>query len=160
MGFAQCNFFDCMKIVPIAVYTSAGTDRTSEVIDTKGASAVRIIVTHAVIATGSVMNLTLQHSDAASNETTLTTGADVATSSFTVADDADNQVKYIDFCPSKRYYQLTFNKDGTNAAAESAIALLRMKNRPITHAAGTSTIGDGAAAVTGETIGMAVSGTA
>lgn len=154
------QFFYGEKCVPIASYASAATDRTSEVIDTLNAVAVKIAIHHAAIAAGSVMNLFLQHADAASNETTLTSGADVATSSFTVADTDDNTVKLITFIPTKRYYQLTFNKDATNAAAESAVAYLLMKEQPVTHAGGTSAIGDGTGAVASENIGVAVSGTA
>lgn len=158
MSSQICNFFDAVKIVPIASYASANSDRNSEVLDTLGAAAVRIIIHHATIAAGSVMNAYLTHADAASDETTLTSGADVLGSSQAVADDDDNTVHYIDFIPTKRFYQLVFNKDATNVAAESAIALLYMKNRPVTHAGGTSGIGDGTGAVVGEFLGSVSTG--
>lgn len=161
MSTAICNFFDAVKIVPIASYASANSDRTSEVIDCLDVEAVRVVVHFAAIHDSSVANISLQHADAASNETTLTSGADVLGSSQTIVADADdNTVKYIDFVPTKRYAQVTFNKDATNACAESAIAYLRMKTRPVTHAGGTSAIGDGTGAVAGEFLGAAVSGTA
>jgi hypothetical protein len=159
MSTAICNFFDAVKIVPIASYASANSDRNSEVIDCLDVEAVRIVVHHAVVHDSATYAITLAHADAASNETTLTSGADVLDSSQTVGT-ADDVARYIDFVPTKRYYQVTFNKDGSNACAESAIAYLRMKTRPVTHAGGTSAIGDGTAAVVGEFLGAAVSGTA
>lgn len=153
-------FSEDVKIVPILSYASAATDRTSEVIDTKGFGRCVIPVHFAAIVTNSVCDIYLQNADAASNETTLTSGANVAGSSQTVADDADNKVFYIDFIPTKRFYQLVVNKDATNATAESAVAYLyHSKDRPVTHGAGTSTIGDGTAAVTGEDLGAAIQGT-
>lgn len=160
MSTAIANFFDAVKIVPIASYASANSDRTSEVIDCLDVEAVRIVIHHAAVHDSATYAITLQHADAASNETTLTSGADVYGSSQTVAAADDDTARYIDFVPTKRFYQVTFNKDATNVCAESAIAYLRMKTRPVTHAAGSSTIGDGTAAVNGEFLGAAVSGTA
>lgn len=160
MSSQICNFFDGVRIVPIASYASAASDRTSEVIDCSNAAAVRIAVHHAAVHDSATYAITLQHSDAASDHTTLTSGADVLGSSQTIAGTDDDKVRYIDFVPTKRYYQVTFNKDGTNACAESAVAYLYMKDRPVTHAAGGTTIGEGTAAVTGEFLGTAVSGTA
>ena len=160
MSSQICNFFDAVRIVPIASYASANSDRTSEVIDCANAAAVRIVVHHAAVHDSATYTIKLQHADAASDQTTLTSGADVSTSSQTVGGTDDDKARYFDFYPTKRYYQVVFDKDATNACAESAIAYLYMKDRPVTHGAGGSTIGEGTAAVTGETIGYAVSGTA
>lgn len=159
MSSQICNFFDAVEIVPIASYASANSDRTSEVIDCLDAAALRIVVHHAAVHDDATYAITLQHADAASNETTLTSGADVEGSSQTIGDD-DNVITYWDLVPTKRYYQVTFNKDATNACAESAVAYIYRKDRPVTHAGGTSGIGDGTAAVTGVFLGQAVSGTA
>lgn len=158
MSSQICNFFDGVKIVPVASYASANSDRTSEVIDCLNCAAVRIVVHHAAVHDSATYSIYLQHADAASDETTLTSGADVYASSQTIGTD-DNVVRYFDFVPTKRYYQMVFNKDATNACAESAVAYLYMKDRPVTHAAGGSGIGAGTAAVTGEYLGQAVSGT-
>lgn len=160
MSTAIANFFDAVEIVPIASYASGTADRTSEVIDCLDVEAVRVIITHAAVHDSATYAITLQHSDAASDQDTLTTGADVYGSSQTVAGTDDNTIRVIDFVPTKRYYQVTFNKDATNACAESAVVLLQMKTRPVTHAGGTSAIGDGTGAVNREFLGAAVSGTA
>jgi hypothetical protein len=154
------RFAEDVKIVPILSYVSANSDRSSEVIDTAGFGRCCIVVHLAAIATGGANSIYLAHSDVADNETTLNTGANVANTNQVIADDDDNQVKYIDFEPSKRYYQLNVNKDATNAMAESAVAYLyHSKDRPVTHAGGTSTVGDGAALAEGEAFGRVASGT-
>lgn len=143
---------DC-RIVPILTYASANSDRTSSVIDTKGYDAFCVLVHFGTIATGAATNIYLTHADAASNATTLTSGADVTGTSQTIADDDDNQVKYIDVVkPVKRFYQLVVNKDATNATAESAVAILyrNSSDTPSTHATGSGT-SEGSALAEGET---------
>lgn len=159
MGFPFGRFSEDVKIVPIAKYAAATSDRNSEVIDTAGYGGCCIVVQHATIAAGSVMNIYLTSSDAASDENTLTTGANVATSNQAVADTDDDTVKYFDFIPEKRYYQVVFDKDASNLAAESAIAFLyNAKSRPVTQASGNTTIGEGVGAVAGELMGLATQG--
>jgi hypothetical protein len=149
---------DC-KIVPIAKYAAANSDRNSEVIDTKGYGGCCILVTHATIASGSVMNIYLTSSDAVTDENTLSSGANVATSNQVVADTDDDTVKYFDFIPEKRYYQMVFDKDASNSAAESAVAILyNAKDRPVTQSTGNTTVGEGVGAVTGEMMGLATQG--
>lgn len=158
-GFSRGNFYENVKIVPILSYVSAATDRTSEVIDTRGYGRCVIVVHLAAVHDSSVANIFLQSADAASNETTLTSGADVLGSSQTIAGTDDNKAKYIDFAPDKRFYQLTVNKDATNAVAESGVVLLyQSRVRPVTHATGSSTIGEGTGAVAGENLGVATQG--
>lgn len=154
------SFAKDVKIVPILSYASANSDRNSEVIDTVGYDKCTIVVHFATIAANAVTSMYLTHADAASDENTLTSGANVATSSQSIADSDDNKVKYMEFVPSKRYYQLVMDKDASNACAESAIAYLyRADKVPVTHAGGTNTIGDGTGAVAGEVIGVATTGT-
>lgn len=154
------SFAKDVKIVPILSYASANSDRNSEVIDTAGYDKCTIVVHFATIAANAVTSMYLAHADAASDENTLTSGANVATSSQTIADNDDNKVKYMEFIPSKRYYQLTLDKDATNACAESAVAYLyRAEKVPTTHGTGNTTIGEGTGAVAGEVIGVATSGT-
>lgn len=148
---AQGAFSKDIRIVPILTYASANSDRTSKIIDTKGYDGFCVVVHFGTIASSSVANVYLTHSDAASDADTLTTGADVVGSSQTIADDDDNEVKYIDVrSPTKRYYQVVMNKDATNAVAESAVVYLyRATKLPVTHAEGTGT-GGGADIAEGE----------
>lgn len=155
------NFASDIKIVPILSYASANSDRNSEVIDTLGYDGCCIVVHFATIAANAATSLYVQHADVASDENTLTSGANVSGSSQTIADNDDNKVKYIEFTPSKRYAMLCMDKDGTNACAESAIAYLyKSKETPVTQSGGTTTVGDGTGAVAGEALGVAVTGTA
>jgi hypothetical protein len=149
-----------IKIVPIATYANANSDRNSEVIDTLGFERCCIVVHFGGIVTNFVGQLYLAHSDTVTDENTLASGANVSTSAVAIADTNDNEVMYIDFGPSKRYYQLTVDKDATNACAESAIAYLYgAKVTPITTGAGNTVVGAGTDIVTGETIVLAASGT-
>lgn len=153
-------FSRTVRIVPILTYASANADRSSNVIDTKGFNAVCIVVHFGTIATGSVADIYVQHADAASDGTTLTSGANVADTSITVADDDDNEVKYIDIIkPTKRFIQLVVNKDATNATAESAVAYLyNADEEPVAHAEGSGTSG-GVDIAEGETHISPISGT-
>lgn len=149
-----------MRIVPCLSYASGTSDVTSKVIDTKGFDAVAIVVHCATIATGAVTDIYLQEADAASDADTLTSGADLAGSSVTIADDDDNQAFVIQVNkPLKRFLQLAVNKDATNAWAGSAIAYLYNADAvPTTHAEGTGTSG-GAAVVTVERHVSPIAGT-
>lgn len=148
------------KVVKILNYASANSDRTSAVIDTAGYGELDVLVSFSAITTNAVTNIYLQHADAASDANTLTSGANIADTSQTVADDDDGQVFIIgNVIPTKRFYQLVVNKDATNATAEEAFAILsKPKNMPVTHGTGTGT-GEGHAAVNYESIGTATSGT-
>jgi hypothetical protein len=153
-------FSEDIKIVPILSYANANADRTSEVIDTSGFGRCCIVIHHGAIDASSVANTYITSSDAVTDENTLSSGANVASSSQTIANDDDNKVKYIDFIPEKRYYQLVVNKDATNPAAESAIAFLyHSKSREVTQSTGNTTVGEGTGAVTGEWLGLAIQGT-
>jgi hypothetical protein len=154
------RFSEDVRIVPILSYANANADRTSEVIDTAGFGGCCIIIHHAAIDASSVANTYITSSDAVTDENTLSSGANVATSSQTIAADDDNKVRYIDFIPEKRYYQLVVNKDATNPAAESAVAYLyHSKDRNVTQPTGNTTVGEGTGAVTGELLGLAIQGT-
>lgn len=149
-----------VRIVKILNYTSANADRTSAVIDTLGYDGCAVVVDFAAIATNATTNIYLTHSNVADDANTLNTAANVANSSQTVADDDDNQSFVIDFIPSKRYYQLTVNKDATNATAESAIAYLyKGKAAPVPAHGDGSGVGDGLAAINYEYLGPATTGT-
>lgn len=149
-----------VRIVPILTYASGTADRTSKVVDTKGFDSVTIVTHFGTIASSAVTDIFLQEADAASDADTLTSGANLAGSSQTVADDDDNEVKYIDINkPLKRFLQLTVNKDATNACAESAVAYLYNADKvPVTQAEGTGTSG-GADISEGESFTSPIAGT-
>jgi hypothetical protein len=146
------QFSKDVRIVPILSYASGTADRTSTVIDTRGYSGFCVVVHFATIAASAVTNIYLQHAAAATDNNTLTSGADVVGTSQAVADDDDNEVKYIDVKrPVTRFYQLVVNKDATNACAESAVVYLYGGNsRPATQAEGSGTVGGGADITEGE----------
>lgn len=150
-----------VKIVPILTHASGTADRTSEVLDHKGFRKCLVVVHFGTIAAGAVTSMKLQHSDAASDENTLTSGVDVADSAQTIAADDDNEVKFLDFVSTKRFSQLVIDKDGANACAEAAVAYLYDPEiKPVTHAAGGTTIGEGTDEAAGERDPLATSGTA
>lgn len=161
-AFAQRQMSAEFKIVPILSYAAGTADRTAAVIDMRGYKACTIVIHHAAIATGATYKAFLQQADVASNSTTLTSGADVATSEQTFADDADNKVSFIEIIdPPKRFYQLNIDNDTSNSTAQCAIAYLwkSSSSAPSTHAAGSGTSGGSAAVLTGETMAPPVAGT-
>lgn len=148
--FPLGNLSQDAKIVPILAYASESSDRTSDVIDTKGFKNLMILMTSAAVHNSAAHAYELQHSDTATNETTLSSGTDIEGSSLAISTD-DNVVHYYDGKPTKRYIQLVVNKDAAQASAQSAVAILyNSKDRPTTHGAGSSTVGEGVAASTGE----------
>jgi hypothetical protein len=154
------RFSSEVRILPCLSYASGTADVTSKVIDTKGFDSVAIVFHAATIATGAVTDIYLQEADAASDADTLTSGANLAGSSITVADDDDNQAFVIEVNkPLKRFLQLVVNKDATNAVGASAIAYLYNADAaPTTHAEGTGTSG-GSAVVTVEAHLSPIAGT-
>lgn len=154
------SFHKDVRIVPILTYASGTADRTSKVIDTKGFTGCCVVVHFGTIAASAVTDIYLQEANAASDADTLTSGADLAGTSQTVAADDDNEVKYIDVKhPLKRFLQLVVNKDATNACAESAVAYLyNPAVSPVTHAEGTGTSG-GADITEGEFFVSPIAGT-
>jgi hypothetical protein len=153
-------FSEDIKIVPIASYASANSDRNSEVIDTEGFGRCCVVVHHAAIDDSTTYDIYLASSDAVTDQNTLSSGANVAGSSQTVDGEDDNDAKYFDFIPTKRYYQVVFNKDASLTSAESAVAYLyHSKDRPVTQSSGNTVVGEGTGAVIGEDIGAAIQGT-
>lgn len=155
------QFSKSIKKVPILSYSSGTSDRSSAVIDTMGFDGFFIAIHNAAVNNSAVADYYLQHADAASNSTTLTSGADVSTSSQTIATDSDDKLMWIEVInPTKRYYQLVVNNDATNATAQSAVAYLwRGDELPVTDATGSGTSGGSAAVVTGESMIHPSSGT-
>ncbi len=141
---------DC-KVIPILNYASQSSDRNSEVIDTLGFRNVYIGIQNAVIADTAAAAYTLAHSDAVTNETTLSGGAAILGSSITVST-VDYTFQFYDGRPTKRYLQLTVDNDAAQLTAQSGFVVLynSKSSIPVTQAGGTSAVGDGTAAVAGE----------
>lgn len=148
--FPLGNLSEDAKIVNILAYASESSDRTSDVIDTLGYRNLLILMHSAAVHNSAAHAYELQHSDTATNETTLSSGTDIEGSSLAISTD-DNVLHYYDGRPTKRYIQLVVNKDAAQASAQSAVAILyNGDQRVTTHGAGTSTVGEGVAAVSGE----------
>lgn len=161
--FARGRFSEEVKMVSIldGLQTVANTDRTSEVIDTNGFDGCCIVLKNLTVHNSATQAIRLSSSDAVTDENTLSGGSNVASSAQTVAGTDDNKIKYIDFVPEKRYYQLVVDKDTTNSGDELAIAFLyKAESKPVTHGTGNTVVGEGTAAVAGEWLGVAVQGTA
>jgi hypothetical protein len=106
------------KITPALAYASGSADRNGAILDMKGYEGVLVLVHFSAIATGATTSVKMQQ-DTASD---MATAADLAGSKITVADDDDDQVKYVDLHrPSERYVRVVIDKDATNATAESAL---------------------------------------
>ncbi len=154
------SFTADVRIVPCYSYVSGTADVVSNVIDTKGFDSVAIVLHLAAVAAGGTNSAFLQEADAASNSTTLTSGADLAGSLQTIADDKDNSAFVWEIHkPLKRFLQLAIDKDTTNALAASGMAYLYNADaRPTTHAEGTGTSG-GTAVVAFERYVSPIAGT-
>lgn len=150
-----------MKVVSIldGLGTAAADDRKSEVIDTAGYGRCLIVVKHLALA--GTQTMTLQSSDAVTDQDTLDTGSDVAGSSQEIAGTDDNKVNAYEFVPDNRYYQLTVDKTVAESSDEVAFAILyQAKSKPATHGLGTSAVGEGTSAVSAVNLGLATRGTA
>ncbi len=126
------NFSKAIKMQPVLDYASAASSRNSDIVDTLGFDGVCFVVHLAAIASGGTNSLKVQQGA----DSALGDAADLLGTSVTIADDDDNEVKFIDVpCPRERYLRLVVTKDSSHACAESAIAYLyNAKNQPVTHA--------------------------
>jgi hypothetical protein len=107
-----------VKITKALAYASGTADRNGATLDMKGFEGVLMVVNFATIAASGVNSIKAQQG-AASN---LSDVADLAGTKQDVAVDDDDQIFVIDvFRPLERYVRVVVDKDGTNAAAESAI---------------------------------------
>ncbi len=150
MGLPLGNLSEDAKVIPILNYASQSSDRNSEVIDTFGYRNLYIGIQNAAVADSAAAAYELNHSDAVTNETTLSTGAAILGSSFAV-NTTDNTFQYYDGRPTKRYIQVAVNNDAAQLTAQSGFAVLyNSKFMPVVAGDGTSTVGEGTAAVTGE----------
>lgn len=115
------NIYDDAEVVDVLDYASGTADRNGATIDTQGFEGVAFIVKFATIASSAVTSIKAQSGDASN----MSDAADLEGTAQSIADDDDNQVFVIDVKrPKERYVRLVVDKDGTNACAESAVAIL------------------------------------
>lgn len=125
-----------VKISTALDYASGTADRNGATLDMKGWDGVVIMVHFATIAADAVTSIKAQQGAAAN----MSDAADLAGTAQSIADDDDNKVFYIDlFQPRERYVRVVIDKDGSNAAAESATYVqYRGQYLPSTHGTGVS----------------------
>jgi hypothetical protein len=149
-GLPLGNLSEDCKVIPILNYASQSSSRNSEVIDTFGYRNCYIGIQNAAVADTAAATYKLVHSDAVTNETTLSGGADILGSSQAV-NTTDYSFQYYDGRPGKRYIQLAVTADAAQLTAQTGfVVLYNSKFAPVTAAAGTSTVGEGTGAVAGE----------
>jgi hypothetical protein len=138
------------KIVPCVTITAgaAGTTAiTGSTIDFAGYKGGLIIVQTGAIVTGAATSIKFEHSD----NSDMSSSADVAGTAQTIADDDDNEVFYIDVSrPQKRYGRLLVSRATQNATVSAVAVLYGSTVAPVTQATG----------VTGETHVGKAAGTA
>ena len=157
------NLSQRTKIISMRGPDAAGSSSiNSDVIDTLGFDACLIVVQFGAIVSGAATSIKLVHSDSVTNNTTLSSGTDVATSSQTVADDDDDQIFYIDVIePTKRYLQVAVTKATQNSTVSIILILYNStSSQPTTHGVGGSTVGEGEGLTQGELLVHPIDGTA
>jgi hypothetical protein len=103
------------KYVVGAVYASgtATVKGPTTGVDTLGYNKVTCVLTLAAIATGATTSFKLQQSDTAVDDAGF---VDVTSATATtIADDDDDQLRIIEFQPTKRYVRGLLTKDASNA---------------------------------------------
>lgn len=99
-------------------YASGTADRNGAVFDMSGLEGVLMVVKFATIASGATTSIKAQQGQ----QSDLSDAADLAGTKISVADDDDDQIFIIDlYRPQECYVRVVVDKDGSNAAAESAI---------------------------------------
>lgn len=117
------------KITTALDYASGTADRDGAALDMQGYEGVLMIVKFATIAAGATTSIKAQQGA----QSDLSDAADLEGTGITVAADDDDQVFVIDlYRPQERYVRLVVDKDGSNAAAESAVYIqYGPRNRPV-----------------------------
>lgn len=113
---------------------SGTADRNGTVIDTAGFDSCMFMIHLGAIAAGAVTSVKAQQD----SDPAMGAAADLEGTSVTIADDDDNQLKFIDIHqPRERFLRLVVDKNGVNACEESAVAILYngRKQRAVTQAA-------------------------
>ena len=123
-----------IKITTALDYASGTADRNGATLDMKGYDGVLVVCKLATIATNATTSIKMQ-SGAASD---MSDAADLTGTGVTIADDDDNEVKFIDlYQPRERYVRCVMDKDTSNACAESVVYIqYRGKSAPVTQPSG------------------------
>jgi len=121
-----------------AVSVSAGAAGTTDIegsaIDTANFDGVQFVVQLGAIVSGAVTSLKLQ--ECATSGVNYT---DVANTSITVADDDDNEIRYLDYHrPAERYVRLYVDRATQNATLTAVAIAYGAKSQPVTQPTGTS----------------------
>lgn len=112
---------ESLKVSSVLSYASGTATRNSTAINMAGFEWVMFVVQFATIAASAVTSVKLQQS---SDNGSADDFSDVENSAITVANDDDNQLFVAaQVRPGKQYVRCVVVKDGTNAAAESAVAI-------------------------------------
>ena len=117
------------KVQTIRVHAPAAADKAditdATVIDMQGFEAVRFIVGFGAIVGGAATSVKVLQGAAKTNDTTLTSGADLAGTGITVADDDDNTLVITDLIkPQERYVQVQVLRATQNSTVDLVIAEL------------------------------------
>lgn len=131
------NQFISDKRIEVAVSVTAGaagaTDITGATIDTANYEGVAFVVQLGAIVSGAVTALKLTECDTSGG-----TYTDVASTSITVADDDDNEVRYLDYHrPAKRYVKLYVDRATQNATLTAVAIKYGAKAQPFDQPTGT-----------------------
>jgi hypothetical protein len=124
------NQFISDKKIGVAISVTDGaagsTDITGATVDTANSEGVAFTVQLGAIVSGAVTSLKLQESANGSSWT------DVANTSITVADDDDNEVRYLDYHrPAQRYVRVYADRATQNATMTATYATYGNKSLPL-----------------------------
>lgn len=112
---------ESIKVLDVADYSSAATDKNSAGVDMQGFEWCIFIVKLAAVAAAAVTSIKLQES---TDNGVVDTFADLEGTAQSIAADDDNQTFAIGiYRPKERYVRCVVDKDATNACAESIVAV-------------------------------------
>jgi hypothetical protein len=111
---------------------AAATAITGSTIDTNGFSGVLILVHFGAIVTGAVTSFKVEHSD----NSDMSSNADILGTNQTVTDTDDNKVFFVDIkTPVKRYVRLLVSRATQNATVSAVALPYGPSDAPITQTA-------------------------
>lgn len=120
------------KAITVTAGAAGATDITGATVDTANYESVTFLVQLGAIVSGAVTALKLQESADASSWT------DVASTAITVADDDDEEIRYLDYHrPAKRYVRVYADRATQNATMSAIYVLSGSASAPVTQPTGT-----------------------
>lgn len=121
------------QAVSVSAGAAGATDIEGSAIDTANYDGVQFVVQLGAIVSGAVTSLKLQ--ECATSGGTYT---DVASTSITVADTDDNEIRYLDYHrPAERYVRLYVDRATQNATLTAVAVCYGAKSQPVTQPTGT-----------------------